>query len=517
MSDYVFELYRNIALLQSYGFSLEDALGSIGIQDVNIFGIGEMGRILLGNIKNKIHICGLYDSAVKDERKIQINNNSYTVLPAPKIDNNNVVMIVTPVNSYKEILDELLQNGYERKKIFSLNIIIKLCLEKIRQEHNELKKTSISITNKQFLITGAQFYNKGAQSMLFITVDEIRKRYDNAIIWYYPLDNEKYYSKQITDKYNFLFLLDGDTKVSSLSDVEANLDGIIDISGYALASFPKWQWNVEMYIKMLKISYTYNIPMCIMPQSFGPLDFNPYLHAELRMLLSNVKVIFAREKEGCKLLKQKFDLKNVELSPDLVLQNRLLNKQNVYMKNIVDEIPNIKENAVAIIPNINNYEFMSPEKIINMYKHIIEKLQEKGKIIYILLFDKDKKCCDDIVNNIQNKSDVEIISKELDCFEYGNIIAKFEFVIASRYHSIIHSYRLAVPVIAIGWAEKYLELLKLFEQSKYNFDIRNELVINEVLDAIDDIDNNLKQNKFLINKTMLEIQKNNCFDVLNDL
>ena len=84
MSDYVFELYRNIALLQSYGFSLGDALESIGIKNVNIFGIGEMGRILLGNINNKIHICGLYDSAVKDEKKIQINNNSYTVLPTKK-------------------------------------------------------------------------------------------------------------------------------------------------------------------------------------------------------------------------------------------------------------------------------------------------------------------------------------------------------------------------------------------------------------------------------------------------
>lgn len=299
--------------------------------------------------------------------------------------------------------------------------------------------------------------------------------------------------------------------------MEANLDGIIDISGYALASFPKWQWNVDMYIKMLKISYTYNLPMCIMPQSFGPFDFNPYLQAELRMLLSNAKVIFAREKEGYELLKQKYDLKNVELSPDLVLQNRLLNKQNVYMKNIVDEIPDIKENAVAIIPNINNYEFMSPEKMINMYKHIIKKLREKGKIVYILLFDKDKKCCDDIVNNIQNKSDVEIISKELDCFEYCNIIDKFDFIIASRYHSIIHAYRLAVPVIAIGWAEKYLELLKMFEQSKYNFDIRDELVINEVLEAIDDIDNNLTQNQILINKKLSEIQKNNCFDILNEL
>ena len=64
---------------------------------------------------------------------------------------------------------------------------------------------------------------------------------------------------------------------------------------------------------------------------------------------------------------------------------------------------------------------------------------------------------------------------------------------------------------------KYLELLKMFEQSKYNFDIRDELVINEVLEAIDDIDNNLTKNQILINKKLSEIQKNNCFDILNEL
>ena len=57
----------------------------------------------------------------------------------------------------------------------------------------------------------------------------------------------------------------------------------------------------------------------------------------------------------------------------------------------------------------------------------------------------------------------------------------------------------------------------MFEQSKYNFDIRDELVINEVLEAIDDIDNNLTQNQILINKKLSEIQKNNCFDILNEL
>ena len=37
---------------------------------------------------------------------------------------------------------------------------------------------------KNILITGANFGNKGAQSMLFITVDELRKKYGDCKIWF---------------------------------------------------------------------------------------------------------------------------------------------------------------------------------------------------------------------------------------------------------------------------------------------------------------------------------------------
>ena len=36
---------------------------------------------------------------------------------------------------------------------------------------------------KTFFIVGAQFDNKGAQSMLFVTVDELRKRYPDCKIY----------------------------------------------------------------------------------------------------------------------------------------------------------------------------------------------------------------------------------------------------------------------------------------------------------------------------------------------
>ena len=37
---------------------------------------------------------------------------------------------------------------------------------------------------QNILITGANFANKGAQAMLFVTISEARKRYPNANIFY---------------------------------------------------------------------------------------------------------------------------------------------------------------------------------------------------------------------------------------------------------------------------------------------------------------------------------------------
>ena len=55
------------------------------------------------------------------------------------------------------------------------------------------------------LVTGAQFGNKGAQSLLFSLVSEIKKKYADAKIYYVPLDDISGYD---IDHYKFNFVYD---------------------------------------------------------------------------------------------------------------------------------------------------------------------------------------------------------------------------------------------------------------------------------------------------------------------
>lgn len=58
------------------------------------------------------------------------------------------------------------------------------------------------------LITGAQFGNKGAQSMLFTVVSEVRDRYPNADFYYLPLDYFRENCFQNIADYRFHFVID---------------------------------------------------------------------------------------------------------------------------------------------------------------------------------------------------------------------------------------------------------------------------------------------------------------------
>lgn len=57
---------------------------------------------------------------------------------------------------------------------------------------------------KKFMITGANFNNKGAQAMLFVTVSELRKRYSDCKIFFATgeeLSTEDYLFDTIRYKY----------------------------------------------------------------------------------------------------------------------------------------------------------------------------------------------------------------------------------------------------------------------------------------------------------------------------
>ena len=252
-----------------------------------------------------------------------------------------------------------------------------------------------------------------------------------------------------------------------------------------------------------------------MPQSFGPFDFGLDWSDKIKGGLLHASMIFAREKKGYNLLTQQYDLKNVKMSKDLVLQNKGLIIENIYSKDINLGDYKLETNSnIAIIPNIRNYEFCDKDKLLYIYKRIIVKLLEKDKNIYILSHSDDEEACNDIYKLCADNKRIFMYKNKLDCLEYSILVKQFQYIIASRYHAIVHAYKEEVPCIAIGWAEKYEELLNMFDQEKYVFDVREKIDKGEILGAIENMDKTWIQEKEKLRKILPRLQMENCFDII---
>ncbi len=402
---------------------------------------------------------------------------------------------------------------------------------------------------KKVLIIGGNLFNKGAQAMTFISVSELRKREPGAKI---VLLSTKDYLKNEEEKkkYNFeilpftfrdlLYELGGFYWLfSSLiglkkkrNDDESiryrihkairNADIMIDISGFALSS----QWGIVgciTYLYMIKLMSKKRIKTMLMPQSFGPFDFKGikkfFVDYNAKRYLKYPTIIFAREKEGYEILKNRYKLKNVHLSPDLVLQSSGLDERFLFKPGThFQKLPQIKDKSVAILPNIRVFANCDTAELISKYDVIISYLLEMGKNVYLIWHStEDYKVCIQIKENFKTIEKVILMTQELSCLEYERIVASFDYIVASRYHSIVHAYKQGIPCIAIGWAVKYYELLNLFNQSKYVIDIRKGLNTEMFCKLLDDMEEKYPLYNRCIEDKVKEIKKENCFKFLDEL
>lgn len=391
------------------------------------------------------------------------------------------------------------------------------------------------------IITGGETFNKGAQAMTFVTVDKVKKMFpDNKIVLLSGRDykrkeeDEKIYNFEVLPTglgYNMYFLgglyrllsvASGKVKctkdtLKAISERYENADAIIDISGFALSS----QWGIKSTVNFLlniAVAKKYKIPIYLMPQSFGPLQFKGLkkliVNFLMKKYLTYPSKIYCREKEGFEYLKE-YTSENLEISLDLVLLNKEIDLKNIYLNQMEFQDIVVKENSVGIIPNMRNFEHGNKENIIALYKRIIDRLLDKKKSVYLIRHSyEDIEACRIIKEMYGNNEEVILIVDELSCIEFENVIKKFQYVIASRYHSIVHCYKNAIPCISLGWATKYYELLKTFEQSDYMLDVRSEDGFNKIEEIIDQMDGHFVENSKLISNILNSINKKDIFSVI---
>ena len=228
---------------------------------------------------------------------------------------------------------------------------------------------------KYIIVTGGELFNKGAQAMTFVTVDEIAKRYpDKKVVLVSSRDYNR--DKKQKEIYNIEFISSVNARIQLLSkilkkqpfihlvkdeyekrflEIIRETDALLDISGYVLGS--NWG-SARAFSYMLRIimAWVNSIPVYLMPQSFGPFSFEgkkgKMVDRLIRWFMPYVKVIMARENDGYEFLTKQYNCKNVEKTMDLVLQNKEICVNNVFKQVPEFKKLEVKAHSVALIANM---------------------------------------------------------------------------------------------------------------------------------------------------------------------
>jgi colanic acid/amylovoran biosynthesis protein len=85
----------------------------------------------------------------------------------------------------------------------------------------------------------------------------------------------------------------------------------------------------------------------------------------------------------------------------------------------------------------------------------------------------DRVFVEDTIKRMVNNANVLRVEPELTASELKGVIGQCDLNVASRYHTIVASLSQKVPVVVVGWHEKYLGLLKLAGQEEYLVNVRS--------------------------------------------
>ncbi len=396
---------------------------------------------------------------------------------------------------------------------------------------------------KKIMIVGANFADKGSQAKLYVVIDELRKRFSDCEVYYAHNDeqldgglyrfgklslNKKAQSQVLRANplTNITKLFrkkdDGTSTDKDVADVVSQMDLMIDVSEHALADSSSMA-DIEYYMNNIKIAKKYKIPMIIMPQSFGPFNFDldtMYIMGDLKDLMFYPKAIFAREQFGYDELMGYFGLDNLRRSTDMLLIDNNFDLSNVCSRFYRPEVPEIPDgNNVAIIPNADCFNKKYNEHTMDLYDKLFEALKVAKKNAYIICqCSSDMEICKEMVATYRRYDNIQLIERELDAVEFDMIINKFELIISSRFTACVQAYRHYIPVLLAGHGECYKELAELLGQEKYNFDILSENCSNyAVVDALNDFLRDPDVAKTRLQTRMINIQTKSCFEIFDEL
>ena len=375
------------------------------------------------------------------------------------------------------------------------------------------------------VVLGTSSLNKGAELMLYAILQEVERRFPDAIVY---LQDDRYKEglsyiytslklRPIQKNINRIRLeiLANKLRLSSILKrigiwrqlfvrCVPNTDYVFDASGLLFTDQLKAQWaqnRKEEYCYLFESYRKCGAKVVLLPQLFGPFETEASKQ-QVRKLVSVVDVAMAREGTSFRHLTEATSgAKNIVKFTDFT---------SLVSGKFPEKYSHLK-GAVCVIPNMQmvNKGVLSMDGYVHLLEIITETIINSNRNVYLLNHegDKDEECAYKIRERLSKK--IEVVTG-LNAIEVKGMIASSYMCISSRFHGVASALNSAVPCLATSWSHKYSELFKDYGMEDCVLQIADESAVLQKVSEFLSEDNNLSIRKHLLSQQTMIQSESKC-------
>ena len=412
------------------------------------------------------------------------------------------------------------------------------------------------------IIGGSIWGNRGAESMLVTTIGKLKEKYPDAefkVFSIYPKKDRKLIydpkiqilsSKPLTLliiylPFAILFWLFSKIGIKFWTPATVKrlheCSMLYDIGGI---TFAERGLVLGYNILTLWPALLLGVPVVKLSQAVGPFK-SPLNRFFARIFLPRCRQVYPRGEISAQFLAGlKLKKTSSPVSTDIAFSYRpeySLSVENPErVSEITDRLSNLKKSGKKVIvfsPSTVVLKKMTSPKYEQLVLNIIQKI-DKPDHHYVFLPNSTRAGSEGFQNN-----DIQVIKRirEFADFQYAadllpriewidwdlntkgiqQIIRESNLVVTSRFHCMVSSLSLGIPIYVIGWSHKYLEILRLFNLEDFMIDYTEKDMDSIVTKLFFLLDNQTHIHKQIIQnlpavRRSSQIQFNQSDDIFHD-